>query len=229
MCRKVKSCILLGLEPSAWSRTAPLQPPSWFEEQLDIFRESAEHAAQGRKDEAIRILRTTRNAEMRVWFIEHGQMSGGHRSRQLTIKRSTIPESERDPEPEPRRYEKQVFQRDSYVCRFCGLRTLSKEVVAAFERAVGSCEFPTTGSNEEQHGIVHGFKVVADHVIPVACGGRTNLENLVTACPSCNYGKYYYTLEQLGLDDPRNRSASSQSWDGLLSLVAGLKNHALKT
>lgn len=228
MCRKAKSCVLLGDDPSAWSRTVPLQPPSWFEQQLDIFRESAERAAHGRRDEAISILRTIKSDEMRYWFDEHGQMSGLHRKRKLGIAPPVVGVEELDPLRSPARFEKQVFERDCYTCRYCGLRTLAKEVLTAFERAVGLTEFRTQGTNVQQHGIVLAFKIVADHVMPHAYHGRTALDNLVTACPSCNYGKFNYTLEQLGLDHPCERPPSNSGWDGLTSLVSGLKNHALQ-
>lgn len=228
MCRKSKSCVLLGDVPSKWSRNAPLQPPSWFEEQLDIFRESAEHAAQGRKDEAIRILRTIKSDEMRFWFDEHGQMSGLYRMKKLGIAARRCRDDQLDPLRSPARYEKQVFERDYYTCRYCGLRTLSKEVLTAFERAVGTDEFRTQGTNAQQHGIVHAFKIVADHVVPHKCEGRTNPDNLYAACPACNYGKFNYTLEQLGLDHPSERPPKNNGWDGLVSLVGGLKNHTLQ-
>jgi len=37
---------------------------------------------------------------------------------------------------------------------------------------------------------------------PHSLGGRTELDNLVTSCYSCNFGKAEYTLKQLGIDDP---------------------------
>lgn len=34
-----------------------------------------------------------------------------------------------------------------------------------------------------------GSELQADHVVPVALGGKTVLDNLVTSCGSCNLGK----------------------------------------
>ena len=53
----------------------------------------------------------------------------------------------------------QVFMRDSFKCRYCGI-------------------------GAEQGAILH-----ADHVIPQSKGGPTSLDNLVTACLDCNLGK----------------------------------------
>ena len=61
--------------------------------------------------------------------------------------------------------------------------------------------------------------------MPWKLGGRTNTDNLVTACWSCNYGKSGYTLEELGLIDPKEKAIIEQDWDGLMSLLEGLKIH----
>jgi hypothetical protein len=59
-----------------------------------------------------------------------------------------------------------------------------------------------------------------DHVIPRARGGRNEAENLVTACMVCNFAREDYTLEQLGLADPRSRPPVLDGWDGLTRLSA---------
>jgi hypothetical protein len=226
MCRKAKFCVLLGNDPSVWSKQAPLPPPIWFEEQLLLFRDAVSKAANGEGMEAIRILQTIRSDEMRTWFIEHGQMSGYHRAKRLRILAPKRLLDTLDKVPLAH-YERLVFERDSYACRYCGLRLISKPILTAFERVIGVPEFRTSAklSNEEQHGIVHAFKIVADHVVHHKCNGRTHPDNLVTSCPACNYGKYNYTLEQLGLDDPRERSPVGTSWDGLTSFIAGLSRN----
>ena len=77
-------------------------------------------------------------------------------------------------------------------------------------------------TNAAPQGVIHAFNIVADHVVPHNRGGRTDLENLVTSCPGCNYGKEAFTLEQLGLDDPRARPPVCSGWYGLISLIPGL-------
>ena len=52
-----------------------------------------------------------------------------------------------------------VLQRDKFHCTYCG------------------------GSPKD------GFILVVDHIIPVSKGGKTAIENLVTACWICNAGK----------------------------------------
>lgn len=227
MCRKSQICSALGTDPETWDRYSPLRPPSWFEEQLSIFTKAAEIAAQGDRFGAIGLIQTIRSDEMRFWFDEHGQMSGLHRKRHFKISAPDVKPDEFDAVRRPTRYEQKVFELDSYTCRYCGLRLLSKAVLVAFERAVGSDVFRTTGSNPQQHGVVHAFKIVADHVVPHTRGGRTHPDNLVSACPACNYGKDAYTIEQIGIADPRDRPPTSSGWDGLTSLVAELKSNTL--
>jgi 5-methylcytosine-specific restriction endonuclease McrA len=125
--------------------------------------------------------------------------------------------------------ERVVFERDGYTCRYCGLPVVAKEVLIAFEHVVGVAAFSTRGTNAEQHGVIHAFKLVADHVVPHKLGGKTDIDNLVTACPACNYGKECYTLDQLGLEDPRDRDPKLGDWDGLTAFIPGLKTNPLIT
>jgi hypothetical protein len=227
MCRRAKVCACLGDDPSKWSRRASLPPPVWFEHQLTLFEDAVKRAANGEREEAVRVLQGIKSDAMREWFDEHGQMSGWHRVKKFGVASPKVAPDLWDAVRSPARHESLVFQRDSYTCRYCGLRQVAKEILLAFERAVGSEEFPTQGTNAMQHGIIHGFKIVADHVVPYKCGGKTNVDNLVSACPACNYGKYNYTLEQLGLDDPRTYPPVVSGWDGLTSLLQDLKRYRL--
>lgn len=226
MCRKAKTCTELGTDVSTWDNRSPLRPPSWFNDQLLIFVAAVELAADGNRGAAVGMIETMRSDEMRYWFDEHGQTSGMHRKRYFQISVPVVSPDNYDVIREPRKFEREVFKRDCYTCRYCDLRLLSKEVLVAFERVVGSDIFRTTGTNPQQHGAVHAFKIVADHVVPYKLGGRTNLDNLVSACPACNYGKYNFTLEQMGIEDPRNYPPVTSTWDGLLHLVPQLKKEA---
>lgn len=222
MCRNSPTCVLLGNDPDAWSKTSSLPPPVWFNEQALLFRDSARSAAEGDMPTAIQVSRTIRSDEMRAWFDEHGQVSGRRRTGGLGLLPAPSMPIELDPVRSPAKIEKQVFERDSYRCRYCGTYVIAKEALIAFEKAVGASEFRTKGTNAEQHGVVHAFKAVADHVVPYKRGGRTDLDNLVTSCPGCNYGKEAFTVEQLGISDPRDSSPKQDRWDGLNSLVPGL-------
>jgi 5-methylcytosine-specific restriction endonuclease McrA len=218
-------CSELGSDSTSWSKIAPLPPPIWFKDQVSIFREAVREAAAGNRTRSVEILQTIRSDEMREWFCDHGQWSGRHRSKHLDL--YNMPSvCELDINRSPAKYERAVFERDCYTCRYCGLPVVAKPVLLAFEKVVGTDAFRNVGKNAEQHGIVHAFKVVADHVSPFKRGGKTDLDNLVTACPACNYGKDHYTVEQLGIFDPRDRPPQPNEWDGLTSFMPGLKAHS---
>lgn len=51
--------------------------------------------------------------------------------------------------------------------------------------------------------------------------GDNSLENTILTCAPCNFGKMNYTLEELGLVDPRGREGIHGGWDGLERLLTG--------
>jgi hypothetical protein len=78
--------------------------------------------------------------------------------------------------------------------------------------------------NSKRDGLTLGLRGVADYVEPDASGGETSLENLVTSCYSCNFGKAGYTLEQLGIENPRLRPPVKDDWRGLTEFLPSLKS-----
>jgi hypothetical protein len=54
-----------------------------------------------------------------------------------------------------------------------------------------------------------------DHVVPFSRGGNTEDPNIVIARDPCNFGRGFYTLEEVGLADPREREPIHDGWDGL--------------
>jgi 5-methylcytosine-specific restriction endonuclease McrA len=190
---------------------------------MEIFVEAVMAMASGAREQSLAVVRSMRSDEMRRWVIDHGMTSGVHRKSATGVMAPSVPKEQRHSIRAPKPYEAMVFTRDSYRCRYCGLRLIDKGVLQAFERCVGSREFLATLRSGEVldkdlHGAVHGFKIVADHVEPHRTGGLTTPENLVSACPTCNYGKSWYSLGELGIEDPRVRGPVTDGWDGLRSL-----------
>jgi hypothetical protein len=61
-----------------------------------------------------------------------------------------------------------------------------------------------------------------DHLIPLARGGKTTWENIVTACKHCNLRKGARTIEELGLRLPRMPERPRFSGTALFALRYGL-------
>lgn len=223
MCRGKKYCSELDADSRKWSKFSPLLPPEWFSDELDLFVDAVRAASEGKVKESIEILSKIKSDELREWYCEHGQMSGMFRSNALGITTADS-DARLDALRSPDKYRKEVFQRDGYTCQYCGMRVVPKEVFSAYSKLVGEDFFQDTGTNNERHGIVLAFRANADHVVPWNYGGLTNPDNLITSCWSCNYGKSGYTLEEIGLNDPRERKLSNGEWLGLTECVSKMKN-----
>ena len=217
MCRRKPYCTELG-PPECWSDVAPLPPPAWIRESLVQLHRSIRLAAEGRVAEAREALKSVSNDAIREWGVEHGQISGGFRSRVLAKKSSGdaehsstgVPASgQRNP---PTALRRAIFERDGYTCRYCGLRVIPREVLVAFGAVIGRELVGTGCANAAHHGAALVSRAEVDHVVPFWLGGKTAKDNLVTAFWACNYGKDRYTVAELGIRDPRERPPAPGAW-----------------
>lgn len=107
-----------------------------------------------------------------------------------------------------------LHKRDGYHCRFCGIPVIRAEVRKKF-----CSTFPELliwgPKNDQQHVAFQTLWVQYDHVVPHSAGGNNDLDNLVITCGPCNFGRMAYTLEEVGLVDPRSREPVRSTWDGL--------------
>jgi 5-methylcytosine-specific restriction endonuclease McrA len=224
MCLGAEYCTELGLDPANWSRHSPLPPPGWIAEQLDLFGEAVHRFADGDRQGCLAALSQTRSTQMREWYVEHGQVSGKHRARLLRLPNPpSVNTDQRDALRSPKKFEQQVFERDNFRCRYCGIRLVSPDVLKTLIKALNTKAFRRGPRNIDTHGIMCIFYPSADHVIPWNKGGLTNPNNLVTSCIPCNFGKDQFTIEQIGIEDPLRRQPLSGDWDGLLSLLKRIK------
>ncbi len=218
-------CTELGADRSRWSRAAPLPPPSWFGSELVTFSRAARAAASGDVVRSAELLSALRSAEMRQWYTEHGQRSGFFR----------VPTASRTPHAAhgkrvrlpPVAQLDSILTRDAFRCRYCTTPVVPLLVLKWLSRVLGVENFRAEGGgNSGKHGAVLAFRANFDHVVPLALGGANDDRNLVTCCWSCNYGKRAFTLDELGLEDPRDRPPIVDGWDGLVSQLEGLRNTA---
>lgn len=214
MCISKDFCSELGLDFHTWSKECPLPRPDWFASQIDIFVEALSCFRRGDRDASLGLISEIRSDEIIEWYVEHGQMSGKHRSKGLGLEEPPeVPIWSRDQQRGLKKnVEIIVFQRDNYHCRYCGSRLIPTPFMKSFVKELNSPLFKYGRKNHDRHGIIHLTKPLADHLIPWSLGGRTSLENLVSSCAPCNYGKAGFTLEQLGLENPFNRSALQNNW-----------------
>ena len=114
--------------------------------------------------------------------------------------------------------ERQIYHRDGWHCRYCGSRVISKEARNIFQG-----HFPTEArkgrTNQENHFGLATLSATLDHVLPHKRGGNNETENLVTACGPCQFGRGVWLLEEVQVEDPRNRPPIIDEWDGLTRLL----------
>jgi 5-methylcytosine-specific restriction endonuclease McrA len=219
MCRNADWCSELDPNPKKWSKNCPLPPPSYFNQSLNVFIKAYKAAEAGDKNLAIRLLADTRGEELRNWYIEHGQMSGWH----YRVKALNKPKPKRftgvlEKNKSFAKYESQVYQRDGYRCGYCGIRVIDTKALLKMEKIVGKKYFKVKGKNNERHGVALALRATIDHINPLSHGGRTRIENLITSCWSCNYGKLNATLEQLGILNPLKKPRNpDRYWNGLMT------------
>lgn len=107
-----------------------------------------------------------------------------------------------------------LHARDGYHCRFCGIPVIRKEVRVRIMKALPDA-LPWGKKNSDQHAAFQAMWAQYDHVVPHSKGGTNDIENLVVTCAPCNFGRMSYSLEDLGLADPRMCPPVKSSWNGL--------------
>jgi len=177
--------------------------PTEFDGMLSDFVSNAITAKNSDSSSGSPLLNHAHERELNAWFCDHAQFAYKFRAnrakheKQLNVKTDSKRLSAADI--------RKANRRDNYRCRYCEQPVLPVEFFRKFSKLVGPEEFQFKGKNAEIHGIRLVFGATADHVVPWADGGPTSSSNLVTACWPCNFGKYDFSLEELGMTDPRDR------------------------
>jgi 5-methylcytosine-specific restriction endonuclease McrA len=126
-----------------------------------------------------------------------------------------LPKDDRVPVRMPSNAEKNaIISKYGRHCVFCGIPPIRMEIRMAFCRAYPQAAIwgPT---NATQHAAFQCTWMQFDHIVPHSRGGDNSVENVVVTCAPCNFGRMQYTLDELGLLDPRDQPRRTGDWDGL--------------
>lgn len=107
-----------------------------------------------------------------------------------------------------------IAERDGWHCRFCGMPVIDVRVRNAMRRAYPKA-LRWDKANAERHTALLCMWLQYDHVLPHSRGGDSSPENVIATCAPCNFGRGEYTLDEVGLIDPRTVPPVLSSWDGL--------------
>lgn len=108
----------------------------------------------------------------------------------------------------------ELHSRDGFHCRFCGIPVIRK-VVRVFLGKLYPAALRWERTNLSQHAAFQAMWAQYDHVLAHARGGDNSIENTIVTCAPCNFAKMNYTLDELGLSDPRIRHPLKSDWGGL--------------
>lgn len=171
---------------------------------------------QGRRDLADELFRLANNKTVWDWTDSVWGKSSPHvQYRQIPNAPPTLPKDQRVKVRMPTTEEKsRIHARDGFHCRFCGIPVIRREVRQKIA-ALYPDSVPWGNTNDTQHAGFQAMWAQYDHVLPHARGGNNDFENVVLTCAACNFGRMSYTLEEVGLYDPRQREPYRSSWDGL--------------
>ena len=123
------------------------------------------------------------------------------------------------------RVQREVLDRDGCFCRFCGIPVIWQKAQKAMRDA-----YPESvrwgARNVEKHAAFQAMDLDFDHIVPRSRGGRNTPENLVVSCAPCNCGRGNWTLEEVGVTDPRSVPLDARAipsalsrWDGLTRIL----------
>jgi hypothetical protein len=170
----------------------------------------------GRSDLAEELIRRADMPVVRDWTESlWGSNSPYVKKRVVSDAPPSLPKEQRVKARMPTPVEKrELYQREGYHCRFCGIPVIRKQIRKRI-REVYPEALPWGRTNPRQHAAFQAMWLQYDHLLPHARGGNNDLKNIVITSAPCNFGRMNYTLEEVGLIDPRTRESVRSSWDGL--------------
>ena len=168
---------------------------------------------EGLKDLADELIRRANSAEVRAWvesiwgkntglLPKHGGTASIQKALRVKQRMPTLVQK------------LELLRRDGYHCRFCGIPVIRTEIRKRIH-SVYPDALPWGRRNLDQHSAFQAMWVQYDHLVAHAYSGTNDLDNIVITCGPCNFGRVHYSLEEVGLIDPRTRECVRSTWDGL--------------
>ena len=206
---------VLGKDKASWNNNCLVPYPREFDKQIDLVAEAVQIAGSD-PAQARALVQSVDTESMKRWFIDVALWSGAWRAEILGIHekgmkslgiRKIVSQKKLD----------DLFACDKWRCRYCGIRVAgNRKHFKKFAIVIGMPELIAGRTDESRHGLYLMLMASYDHVKPVNQDGTNDAENLVTACWCCQFGKYKYSLDELGLTGPINlKLVKSDSWVGL--------------
>jgi 5-methylcytosine-specific restriction endonuclease McrA len=167
---------------------------------------------ESRRDVADQLIRQANMPAIREWVESiWGKNTGFLPKRDTKRVEKAVRIKERMPSPTQKA---ELLRRDGYHCRFCGIPVIRTEIRKRIH-ALYPEALPWGRRNIDQHAAFQAMWVQYDHLVAHAASGTNDLENIVITCGPCNFGRMHYSLEEVGLIDPRTREPVRSNWDGL--------------
>jgi HNH endonuclease len=176
----------------------------------------------GNAGEAARLIRASDIPAIGQWSdslwgsrANHPDQHHYHRVRKIVDAPSLLAKDDRLPVRMPNATEqRQIIARYGWNCSFCGIPVVEKRVRTKLTQLYP--EDARWGSTVvSQHWALQAMWLQFDHVLPHSRGGSNDIENIVISCAPCNFGRMNYTLDEVGVIDPRTMIIPSRPWDGL--------------
>lgn len=191
-----------------------------------LLGEATEHHLAGRRNDAVKAIVAADKPIIRSWIESlwgsaklYPDKPSYLRVRPVEALPPFLPQADRVPVRGPnRKAAQEVVARMGWLCAYCGNLLIGRDARKVLQLHYSEARWGRT--NNERHNALMCLDIEFDHVVPHSRGGTNEIDNLVPCCAPCNCGKEGYTLEQLGLTDPRNREPKPSSWDGLTRLLA---------
>ena len=205
----------LGTDKASWSKNCLVPYPKEFDQQIDLVAEAVQ-IAQSSPGMAREIAQSLDAEPMKRWFIDVALWSGAWRAEMLGNHKNAVRGLGVRKIVSQKKLD-ELFARDKWRCRYCGIRVAgNRKHFKKFAQAIDMPELIAGRTDESRHGLYLMLMASYDHVKPVNQEGTNDSTNLVTACWCCQFGKYKYSLDELGLTGPIDPElVKSDSWVGL--------------